>query len=54
LVSANAVVVFDGGGKESEAPVRAARDRKVALRVINVRAFVMQHTRLKRVMRDVR
>jgi hypothetical protein len=39
-VSANAVVVFDGGGKESEAIVRAARERNIALRVVDVRAFV--------------
>jgi hypothetical protein len=39
-VSANAVVVFDGGGKESEALVRAARERRVAIRVVDARAFV--------------
>jgi hypothetical protein len=40
VVSANAAVVFDGGGKESEALVRATREQKVALRVVDVRAFL--------------
>jgi hypothetical protein len=39
-VSPDAVVVFDGGGKESEALVRAARGRSIALEVVDVRAFV--------------
>jgi hypothetical protein len=40
-VSPNAVVVFDGGGKESAELVRAAREQKVAVQLIDVRRFVL-------------
>ena len=39
-VSPNAAVVFDGGGKESEVLFRTARELRIALRVVDVRAFV--------------
>jgi hypothetical protein len=40
MVSAKAVVVFDGGGKESDSLVHTARERRIALRVVDLRAFV--------------
>ena len=40
-VSSDAVVVFDAGGKESAELVSAARERKIALRVVDVRRFIL-------------
>ena len=37
---AGAVVVFDGGGKESDALMRETRARRLPVRVIDVRRFV--------------
>jgi hypothetical protein len=40
-VSPDAVVVFDAGGQESAELVRAARERKMPVRVVDVRRFVL-------------
>jgi hypothetical protein len=40
-LSPDAVVVFDAGGKESAELVRAARQRKIPVRVVDVRRFVL-------------
>jgi hypothetical protein len=40
-LSPDAVVVFDAGGKESAELVSAARERKMPVRVVDVRRFVL-------------
>jgi hypothetical protein len=40
-LSPDAVVVFDAGGKESAELVSAARQRKIPVRVVDVRRFVL-------------
>jgi hypothetical protein len=40
-LSPDAVVVFDAGGKESAELVRAARRRKMPVRVVDVRRFIL-------------
>jgi hypothetical protein len=40
-LSPDAVVVFDAGGKESAELVSAARERKIPVRVVDVRRFVL-------------
>jgi hypothetical protein len=40
-MSPDAVVVFDAGGKESAELVSAARQRKIPVRVVDVRRFIL-------------
>jgi hypothetical protein len=40
-LSPDAVVVFDAGGKESGELASAARQRKIPVRVVDVRRFVL-------------
>jgi hypothetical protein len=40
-LSPDAVVVFDAGGKESAELLRAAREREMPVRVVDVRRFVL-------------
>jgi hypothetical protein len=40
-VSPDAVVVFYAGGKESAELLRAAREREIAVRVVDVRRFIL-------------
>jgi hypothetical protein len=40
-VSPDAVVVFDAGGKELAELVSAARQRKIPVRVVDVRRFIL-------------
>ena len=40
-LSPDAVVVFDAGGKESAELVAAARQRKIPVRVVDVRRFIL-------------
>jgi hypothetical protein len=40
-VSPDAVVVFDAGGKESVDLVSAAQHRKIPVRVVDVRRFIL-------------
>jgi hypothetical protein len=40
-VSPDAVVVFNAGGKESAELLRAARERRIPVRVVDVRRFIL-------------